>query len=80
MVEEKKELLTCEEIQAQVDIAISKFPGKPGSVDLPMGLLWTSYNFHNKHHGFMLEGDLPVNGRLGEEIKIKRDQVAACYF
>ena len=74
MTEKEKELLTCEEIQAEVDIAINKFAGKPGSVHLPMGSLLTSYNFHKKYHGFMLEGDLPVHATTRKEITIKRDR------
>ena len=74
MTEEEQEPLTCEEIQAQVNVAISKFPGKAGSVYLPMGLLFNSYHFHNKHYGFMLEGDLAVHGGWGKEITIKRDK------
>lgn len=74
MTEEEKEPLTCEEIQAQVNIAISKFAGKPGSVVLPMGSLFNSYHFHNKHHGFILKGNLPVHGGVGTEIVIKRER------
>jgi hypothetical protein len=74
MAEEEQEPLACEEIQAQVDVAISKFVGKAGSVVLPMGLLFNSYHFHNKHYGFTLEGDLTVYGGCEKEIVIKRDR------